>query len=630
MLHRVTILLLAATLLPGYAAIAQVPPQPAPPAVTTLLPANTPGLLLVDTTAATWGDLNRFNPVPPEFMNLLLAAPLFSTGINPVEEIQSWLGDKVAIALLPATAQSETFGSSTVLLAPIKDASRFNAFMGKIKTTWQPQVERSYKGVTVLEWFAPNPPAEKTPPPDSPTPLPSVDPEPDPSTPSTPAPAVPSSRFPRQVAIALLPNALVIATQGRTLEKLVDAQANPTLLANSPLFQRTAQHPQFGRSLVVGYSNVDEAISLLTKFPNPMPPADSPEQPNESTQKESTTLLRSFVGTPTPPLPMPSIDPSKLRQAASVYSTLDTFLWVQPEGVHGQTNFHYTTPQPEQATIADPQANQILARLPAATYMATNGRNFKRDWDLILKMLGPDPTSQELLKRLRDSFRNFVGLDLDSDIIAWLDREYVAFLFPTKQGLLNAISPNLDLGLGLMLQTSDRSKAEATLRKLEQRVKSLTQGQMAIVTRRIKGQPIVSWEGKDRSKVYSFLSYGWVDGDTLIVTTGAGPMAELNPKPYIPLHLTYTFKTATESLPTPNDGYFYLNMGAYLSFLYSLILPYVPQQNPSIVREVQRVLGTVRSISLTSLATPEKQQIDSLWVLSPTRREVKQTGNAEK
>lgn len=672
MLHRITLPLLAATLVPSYAAVAQVPPQ-STPLVTTVLPANTPGLLLVNTTAATWGELNRFNPIPPEWMELLLAAPLFPTGVNPVEDIQSWLGDTVAIALLPTTAQSETIGSSTVLLAPVKDTSRLNAFIDKVKTTWQPQIERTYKGVTVLEWLPPNPSVEEAPNPNvptepdnpteelpqpsqtpqtrrslpssrnislqqpslrwisnhlqaaepsviplpSPTPLPSADPEPTPSIPSPPPDAPSSNPFQsRRVAIALLPNALVIANQGRALEKLIDAQAGMTPLANSPLFQRTAQHPQFGRSLIIGYSNVDESISLLTAFPKPsLPPTDSPNLPDGS-----TNLLRSFVGAPNMPLPLPSIDNSQLRQASSVYSTLDTFLWVQPEGVHGQTNFHYTTPQPDQATIADPQANQIMSRLPAATYLATNGRNFKREWDLILKILAPDPISQQFLTRFRDGFRSLIGLDLDKDIIAWLDREYVAFLFPTKQGLLNYISPNLNLGFGLMLQTSDRPTAEAALRKLEQRVKSWAKGEMAIVTRRVKGQPIVSWEGKDRGKVYSFLSYGWVDGDTLIVTTGAGPMAELNPKPYIPLNLTYTYRTATESLPTPNDGYFYINMGAYLSFLYGLILPYVPQQNASIVREVQRVLGTVRSVSLTSVSTSEKQQIDSLWVLSPTRK----------
>ncbi len=99
-------------------------------------------------------------------------------------------------------------------------------------------------------------------------------------------------------------------------------------------------------------------------------------------------------------------------------------------------------------------------------------------------------------------------------------------------------------------------------------------------------------------------------------------MTALNPKPYLPLHLNYTFRTATESLPKPNEGYFYINMGSSLSFLYGLILPSVPRQYSPYVRQAQQVLGTVRSVSSTSSTTPEAQRIDSLWVLgsgNPTK-----------
>lgn len=97
-------------------------------------------------------------------------------------------------------------------------------------------------------------------------------------------------------------------------------------------------------------------------------------------------------------------------------------------------------------------------------------------------------------------------------------------------------------------------------------------------------------------------------------------MADLAPKPYLPLHLNPTFQTATAGFPMPNNGYFYVNMGATLSFLYSLILPSVPAGDALFVQEFQRIVGTVRSVSSSNSITAEAQHFDSLWVLAPAKK----------
>jgi hypothetical protein len=97
-------------------------------------------------------------------------------------------------------------------------------------------------------------------------------------------------------------------------------------------------------------------------------------------------------------------------------------------------------------------------------------------------------------------------------------------------------------------------------------------------------------------------------------------MAALNPKPYLPLHLNHTFQTATTSFPIPNDGYFYVNMGATLSFLYNLLLPPVSTSDSLFVQEFQRIAGTVRSVSTSNSTTADAQRLDSLWVLAPVKQ----------
>lgn len=622
-------------------AIAQVAPvtrQSSPPTVTNILPASTSGVVLINTTASAWAELQRFNPFPEVGLPLPLF-PIGSGGLNLEEDIQSWLGDRLAIAIMPAAPQDKSLSANALLIAPIKDSSRFNAFLDKMKTAWgNPQIERDYKGITLLRWTAssasepsetPVSPDDTNGTPDQPvTPEPEVAPSPSSQQrptllrvsmlpgqgegmisaqtgnelepdleeqiptlsplPSTlPLPEVLS----RGVTIALLPDAVAIAAHDRALEKLIDARAleEPTL-AQDRLFQRTVNHPQFGRSLVVGYGNLAGIVRHLP------------------------TLISRVSGMALPAPPIPLLEESQIALMTRPYNSVDTYLWVQPEGIRGQTNFYYTTPQPDRATLAVTDANQILTRLPAITYLSANSRNFKRQWQTFIETAFASPTSQPFLNAIRSEFQKRSGVDLEQEVIGWMDGEYAFFMFPTTEGFFNAIDPRFNLGVGLMLQTSDRPAAEAFLKKLDQAVRTGARGELAIVPRRVAGIPVVSWEGKDRNRSVSILSHGWISNDTLVLTTGADTMKVLAPKPYLPLHLNPTFQTAIASFPLSNEGYFYVNMGASLSLIYGLIQPYVPSTSP-FVQEFQRVLGTVRSVSTSNSATAEAQRVDTLWVL---------------
>ncbi|MBC7970047.1 MAG: DUF3352 domain-containing protein [Verrucomicrobia bacterium] len=610
-------------------AIVRAMPQPSPPAVTTVLPDNTPGLVLVNAKPAAWAEVERFNALP-DYLRVPFKVPFLPDAISFPQDIQPWLGDEVAIALVPtagsiAGSVLQTLDASAILLAPITDRDRFDAFLRKLKATrGQPEIEREYKGVMLLQW---SPPAEEKPSkpvePDStqrniPQPLlaltahrlpglvqskvvkpksalsetpPIATPDDD----AEPAPDLTDDLKPRGLAIALLPGNVAVATQADTLEDLIDARAEREPLAQSPLFQRTLQHPQAGRSLMTSYGEVSAIAKFLWAIAKNAPP--------------------STFGFGLPPL-----NEKQLAALTKLYSSADSHVWLQPEGIHSQVNFYYTTPQPDLATRILPDANQILTRLPAATYLSASSRNFKQQWQDSLASAQDDLASQIAIASLRNSFRTATGLDPEKDVIPWMDGEYAFFFFPTTGGLFNSIYPKFNLGVGLMVQTSDRPAAEAALKKLDQFVKKEAKGEVTIVPQRLKGQPIVSWEAKERGKPISFLSHGWVDAKTLVITTGAKPMADLAPKPYLPLHLNHTFQTATASFPMPNEGYFYVNMGATLSFFYNLLLPSVPTTETQFVREFQRLAGSVRSVSTSNSTTAEAQRVDSLWVLAPVKQ----------
>lgn len=585
--------------------------------------------MLINTSPAAWEELNRFNPLSPQTLAPLQMAFAMS-GLNLQQDVLPWLGDRVAIALLPAVQPETPTFPLPVVLAPVKDSSQFTSFLDKVITRWgKPQIERNYKGITIRHWVPPTTPDGEAPdgtvpdgtvpdvPEETPSPTPDESPSATPDTSPSPLKAVSPAQQPpdigedalpplnplppmptteltaRGVAIAVLPGAVAASNDPRALEQLIDLREGATL-AQNPAFQRTWRHPQTGRSLFTGYGEV--AGLMQSVFQSALAASDP------SLSGMVTPLANTYITTLT-----------------KRYATIDTHLWVIPEGIRGQTNAYYTTPQPDLATPNLATANQIVRRLPAATFLSVNSRNFKQQWQQLVQLFPTDPALAIAYGSLGSSIRSVTGLDPQTDVLPWLDGEYAFFLFPSDAGLLKLIHPQFNMGAGLLLQTSDRPAAEAALKKLHQFVRSTSKGTMAIVNRRVKGQPVVSLEAKEKGKLISLLSYGWISNDTLLVTAGAEAMSPLVPQPYLPLHLNHTFQTATASLPAPNDGYFYVNMGASLAFVYGLVRPTVPSYYAPMVQEVQRVLGTIRSVSTTNSATPEAQRVDSLWVLGKGR-----------
>nr|WP_242072561.1 DUF3352 domain-containing protein [Microcoleus sp. FACHB-68] len=616
----------------------EAPAIPAP-AVTKVLPADIAGVLLLNTTKDNWGTLNRFNPLPFELSGPGFL-PFLPAGTNFFADVQPWVGEWAAVALMipqpPAEGQLPNFADSTLTVAPVVDVEGVNAYVAKVRETQgEPPIERQHNGITILEWPAqeapvleepvqepvptesPEPlPQEQSPPatnppqslsffsrflPSSSLPLPlarflpaqnqqiAVGSEPvEVPVPPTPIPAPPGRAG---IAIAVLPGYFATSTSGKAIEQFIDSQAGIKPLAEAAKFQRTLKHPQFSTSLMVGYSNIAAAVQIVPTISLPTPPE----------------------GTPPVPLPSGEFYTALLKNLAETYDTLEGFVWVQPEGIRAQSAAYYTTPKLENATELTLNGDGILAKLPASTYMSSSSRNFQKQWSRMVKLYGEE--GQSFLDIFRNGIRNATGLDLEEDIISWMDGEFSLFSFPTTQGLFPQALPGFKLGMGLMVQTSDRPAAERMLNRLEESVTTSSGGNVSI-TRREGSSPLTSWESPMPGKApQSFFAYRWTDDNTLILTTGSGPMSLLTPEPSQPLANAYIFQTATQSFPRPNEGYFYLNWGATLSFIYT----FFPLDDSDASRFIKQGLGMIRSFSASNSATPEKEQSDILLVIAPAK-----------
>ena len=612
-----------------------------PPAVSILLPADTAFTILIDTSEEIWGQLSQFqlfaliedrSGVAPHPGSL----PFIPVEIDYQEAIDPWIGDEVALALLPPShSQPVDIDNQWLMAAPIAHPDRFEGFIDRIKSIRDDlPTEQVYNGVSILIW---QPQAISIPPDavefeeeleldDEPPSLLPLEVFQSPTNwmagsslgvlPAPPSdfeveiePADPSEDETLQnpgLAIAVLPGYLVMADAPEPIQQLIDRQSlDAPVLLDNPNFQRTLANPGFGSSLVVLYGSVLE----LNKF----------------------SLRNSDLSVPDLPIPLPSpIEDVPLlipefsedfAALAQVDATIESFVWLQPEGIGVQARFYPDGPNPAFTAADGAEADRILSLLPAPTYLLMSGRDLAGFWNKIVQFLERQEVTRDGLEQVRMMVTGVTGLDLDSDIMAWMDGEHALVLFPTRQGVISTFAPAVELGMGVIIQTSDRPTAEATFETVEDLL--LSWSFLSIEPREVNGEPVVSWglasdlNLAEQPHSNSYLSRGWVTEDTLAITDGIGSMAELiKPQPYEPLISHSTFRTATQSFPRPNYGYFYINIGSTLSMIYNAFD--LNPDDPDII-EVKRFLGALYSISGATSSTAEFTQVNFLLVLAPAQ-----------
>lgn len=528
-------------------------------------PADAPLVALINTKTEIWESLNRFQLFNLVQQNISQFLPK-GTNSDYFKEVQSWIGEETAVGFMPKVGNTRaTVRSNFVAIAPIRNETGLKSFLDTLVKDKQRVKVREYQGATIFEII--------TAPANMPIPASKV------------AQKLPASDD-NYLAVTTFPGYVALGLSPKSVEQLIDSKSgNQLTIAKNPQFQAFTQQNRDG--------------VLFSMYQNPA---------------KYLALVKDFANDPNLPVPLPALQALKPEQFEK-YASINSTIRLQPEGLRFQAQTFLNKSGTADIKSANKQEQTIVSKMPAATYSASTGSNISLQWQTIVNLLS---TTSEFKKGLAD-FRNFVksstDLDLDRDIIGWMDGEYGFFMFPTKGGLFSLISPNFNLGIGLAVKTSNRSAAEKTLDKFKQLLTNIGIGEIVVKNTDIKGQPVTSWDSKVAST--SLFAYSWTDENTLIFTTGLGAINDLVPKPQVPLSSTYNFSTATNSLPYPNEGYFYVNMGSSLSWIYG----FIPQeyQNNQFVKGFKQGMGSIYSLSATTSKTTEQEQFDMLMVLAPTR-----------
>lgn len=576
------------------------------------LPEDTAFVTLIDTRESTLQQLEQYafvQQLQSQGIDITQqgALPFMPYNLDYQSSVLPWIGDGIAIALLPVeTPLITNFSDHEVMLADVAQPSAVPDFIATLSELREQTPEKiQYQDFEVLHWEAqflesepalplpePLPPAEIPP-----SPLQKALPEEDVEVelPAEPIPDVPS------LAIAVFPDFIVVTENLTAMQTWADLQPEGVTvsLAENEKFQRTVAHPQFDGALLVAYGRLSELV------------------------KYSLTDLNDWdlpFELPTVP---PNLSPQDLTQfaAAQLDSSLEVLIYPTQEGMRLQGRAYYDdTLLALLPALTEPASQAVLNQVPGDSYAMINGQNLDKVWDEVVLTMEANEETAALLQEGRDIFTAFTGLDLDNDVFGWMDGGFSVFLFPAEDTPLATFLPEFQIGVGVALETSDRPQAEAMLAQLDETVGPLF---ATVRSQELDNTPVTSWQldfdplgvSELTAEPISFLSHSWPTQNTLMLTNGLTPMAEIvRLEPAFALPNSLRFLRSTADFPEANQGYLYANTAPMRS-LFNNFFPPNPEDIESL--ELRKLVAAFQAINGTVSFSEEYLQLDGILLLAP-------------
>ncbi len=289
-----------------------------------------------------------------------------------------------------------------------------------------------------------------------------------------------------------------------------------------------------------------------------------------------------------------SITSAKRRLPAQVLAQLKNnqglagTVSVESEGLRLK-GVSWLKPSSRKVLAVENKATTMTTRLPAETLMMFSGGNLRRTWADYVLTAQKNPLSPVKPEKLRDGFKNITSLDLDRDLLSWMGGEFTVSVVPQI--------PNKDFpqdvraALVFMVQASDRLKAEASLKQLDEAMR--TQYEFKIKDDKVGEIPVTRWVGPSGTLT---ATHGWLDGDIAFLTLGAPIADKIIPKPKNILAKAASFQKAVPSELDPTSTQFFLDMeGAAKSLSLPALFP-----------EQQSFLNALNSVGVTTAVTDSR------------------------
>ncbi len=281
-----------------------------------------------------------------------------------------------------------------------------------------------------------------------------------------------------------------------------------------------------------------------------------------------------------------------------------TTITLETEGINFQS-ISWLKPNSNQKYQVKNTTTRLPRRLPANTLLTISGGNLAQLWFDYSRAAESNPITPISPPNLSSGIQTTLGLNLEKDLLPWMDGEFALALIPASEDLLalpeNQGVPTLGAGVVLMVLSSDRARTEKSLQQLDQVIE--TRYQFIVEKTQLNGQPVVNW-----TSPLSGISatHGWLEGNIAFLTLGA-PIADgLIPQPKASLIQTPLFQQTLPSKPSPNNGQFFIDIESIIN-----------QSNLNFAQlppEPKMWLEAIRAIGLTVAINDERTSRFNLFV----------------
>jgi Protein of unknown function (DUF3352) len=289
-----------------------------------------------------------------------------------------------------------------------------------------------------------------------------------------------------------------------------------------------------------------------------------------------------------------AISPEKLaatQQRQGVAATVN----LEPAGMRFR-GISWLKPNSTQKYQVQNTSNLLARRLPADTLLMFSGGNLARFWQENTQNADSNPLALISPTNISRNLKTAFGLSLEEDLLPWMDGEFSFALLPASPEALTQQGQSVQLGAGVvvMIQASDRTRAEKTFQQLDQIM--ATRYQFQVEKTQIKGQSIVNWNSQLGGLN---AAHGWLDGNVAFLSLGAPVSSVILPKPQAPLSDNQLFQQTMPTEPNPNNSQLFIDVDRTINngtFNLSQLL-----------RQEQRMVAKgIRSLGVTSAIKDER------------------------
>lgn len=292
-----------------------------------------------------------------------------------------------------------------------------------------------------------------------------------------------------------------------------------------------------------------------------------------------------------------NISPEELEKIGQIKSMV-IGMGVEDQGLHVQAIAKTDSIDSPPLTT---NSNNLLSQFPPDTLMFVNGQGISQWWSLLVQQSQKSSSLKSWLDENRTMVKNMTTLDLDRDILGWMDGEFALGIITADAGTVG------DLGIGgiLALETSDRITANNTLERLKTQIPAFVQFQQIDI------QGISVSQGQTFQN-QTAVSYGWRNDNLLLLSFGSPLTKMIETKPNNSLVQSPDFLKITASLPKQNTGYFYLNFDQGMT----VAKKSAGIKGQTIPPETEENLSVITAIAATvSSSDPHMSQLDLIVAL---------------